>query len=278
MITVTNKYDDKIKFTEEYRTWSWQLVKDFIHFTDRIHFIWKDMQLDDHFAMQFYDIISTSKDIDLKDSAGDKVDISELLHFIKDKSFREKFPLSEVVVRNFIVDIIVNNKLDLFDHIQAEEKVVIYQKLTAYLMEWYVYSSVTYLKDRFPLHMKNKHRLTNDDPANFSFKDFQELFDDHSMVKDKSLRSGMVVKTLMPYFASDYSFTDRRFLSDLRHIERFNPKNNTVESIIDNSVYPITEAPLKSSLGTATKVTGTGKQLVSKDNIQFKHTIKKHYS
>lgn len=278
MITVTNKYDDKIKFTEEYRTWSWQLVKDFIHFTDRIHFIWKDVQLDDHFAMRFYDIINTSKDVDLKDSAGDKVEISDLLRFIKDKSFREKFPLSEVEVRNFIVDVIVHSKLDLFDHIQTEEKVAIYQKLTAYLMEWYVYSSVTYLKERFPLNMKNKHRLTNDDPADLSFKDFQELFDHHKIESYKAMTDSMLVKTFMPYFGSYYQFKDRRFLSDLRHVERINPKNNTIETSIENSVYPITETPLKSSLGTATKVTGTGKQLVSKDTIQFKHTIKKHYN
>ena len=216
--------------------------------------------------------------MELTGNINEKISISELLRWIKDISFREKFPLSEVEVRNCIVDVIINHKLDLFDHLQTEEKVAIYQKLTAYLMEWYVYSSVTYLKERFPLHMKNKHRLTNDDPADLSFKDFQDLFDDHTMTKDKVARTDMAIKTLMPYFTSEYAFEDRRFLSDLRHVERFNPKNNTIESIIDNSVYPITEAPLKSSLGTATTIKDTGKQLVSKDTIQFKHTIKKHYS
>ena len=80
----------------------------------------------------------------------------------------------------------------------------------------------------------------------------------------------------MKALAGHYDFQDRRVLTDLRARKRINPKNNTVETVIENSVSYSHSLDKKDGFAIGSKHTRKS-GMFGKDSVRFRHSLKKQY-
>ena len=87
--------------------------------------------------------------------------------------------------------------------------------------------------------MNSRHVLKKEGDTvvkKLKFKDFVRILDTHKTETSIDARHSTDVRSVLKALAGHYDFQDRRVLTDLRARKRINPKNNTVETVIENSV------------------------------------------
>ena len=279
LIKVTNKYDDKIVFTEEYRALSWQLLKDYLTIRDKLQHVLVNMVIDDKFVLNWFNDITTSKDMNLYGEIDTSINIEDMLKYIKEWNLRDKFPLSDPILWSTIVNIIAKGQFDLFDDLGTEKKQYIYHKMVSRLIDWHVYNSSIRLEEKAPLHMNSRHVLKKEGDTvvkKLKFKDFVRILDTHKTETSIDARHSTDVRSVLKALAGHYDFQDRRVLTDLRARKRINPKNNTVETVIENSVSYSHSLDKKDGFDIGSKHARKSR-VYGKDSVRFRHSLKKQY-
>lgn len=188
-IKVTRRYDEKLKLDTDYLMVTFRTIKALIHFYHKIHLIEKEVQLDDFRGLTLWDIYNNiTKELELDPNNKHRLELEHYLYMLSTVILREKFPMSEPILWECVVNMILNRDLEIF------QDVAIYKKMeyaiTVKYMERCLERAVLTFKDNW--HWK--HTLQVSEPIYELIQDTLHLIDYITETKDEDITDSIELK------------------------------------------------------------------------------------